>query len=129
MPEDEGDLYAGLPENHCARFDGIPGLVWYSSVRKVKGVDLRIGDWLDTLDHRGARCIYGIWTGDIATPDLANAMVKSKAAGPESLVRTVMFGFGDHETIRCDVEYVVVDPDSQVTPCGDPVLQPEWPEQ
>jgi hypothetical protein len=118
-----------LPWNHCARFDGIPGMVWYSEVRKVRGDQLQVGDWLDSLDHRGARCIYGIWFGEIAAADLAEAMVQidDPGPGPGSPVRTVMFSVGDTETVRVDVEYDVVDPDSQVTPDGTPVVM-DWPQ-
>lgn len=120
--EDEEDIYAGLPWNHCARFDGIPGMVWYSDVRKVRGDQLRIGDWLDTLDHHGARCIYGMWVGEVHPDDLSETMVQTDAPGPDAPLRTVMFGCGDTETIRADVEYDVVDPASQVTPDGTPVV-------
>lgn len=128
-PDDEEDIYEGLPWNHCARFDGHPGMVWYAVVRKVHGDQLQIGDWLDTLDHHGARSIHGIWVGDIDTPELADAMVQVNAPRPESPVRTVMFGCGDTETIRCDVEYDVVDPASQVTPDGTPVVIPPRPQR
>lgn len=81
------------------RFDGIPGLMWYATSDKVRGSDLKAGDWLDSLDHRGARMIYEV------------------ADGSEG-VRTVWFSGGgdDCETIRADVLYDVVDPDSQVAP-------------
>lgn len=113
-PDDEEDVYAGLPANHHARFTGHPGLVWYSRIRKVRGADLNVGDWLDSLDHRGARSIHGI-----------------RVATPGSGFREVHFGGGwtvysdgssDTETVRDDVEYDVVDPDSQVTPTGEPVV-------
>lgn len=119
---DEEDIYAGLPWNHHARFCGHPGMVWYATSRKVRGDQLKIGDWLDSLDHCGARAIYGMWAGDINTPDLADAMVKTGAPKPGNPIRTVMFGCGDTETIRLDVEYDVVDPNSQVTPDGTPVV-------
>ncbi len=122
-PEDGEDIYAGLPWNHAARFDGHPGMVWYAAVRKVRGDQLQIGDWLDTLDHRGARAICGLWAGQIDTPDLADTMIDT-AGHPEAggTLRTVMFSAGDTELVRCDVEYDVVDPHSQVTPDGSPVV-------
>jgi hypothetical protein len=90
---------------YTADFDGIPGMVWYSRARKVRGADLRLGDWLDSLDHRGARMIYGIsWTD------------------PESPVRTVTFSFDDTELVHANVEYDVVDPDSRVAPDGTPLV-------
>lgn len=113
---DTEDIHAGLPWNHCARFDGIPGMVWFSNTRKVRGDQLQVGDWLDSLDHRGARSIYGI-----------------RVAEPGSGFREVCFsggwevyddGSSDTETVRDDVEYDVVDPKSQVTPDGTPVV--EW---
>jgi hypothetical protein len=81
------------------RYDGIPGLMWYASVRKVPGGELHVGDWLDSLDHRGARMIYAVLD---ARPGY----------------RTVYFSeLGDDcEIVRADVEYDVVDPDSQVAP-------------
>lgn len=116
-PADGEDIYAGLPWNHAARFDGHPGMVWYATVRQVPGDQLRISDWLDSLDHRGARAIHGIladeigaWDPDGPTPSLT------------SNLRTVLFSAGDAETVRCDVEYDVVDPNSQVTPDGSPVV-------
>lgn len=124
---DDEDIHAGTPWNYCGRFDGIPGMVWYSSVRKVRGGDLRIGDALDSLDHRGARTIYGIWCGEVDPDDLTTAMPTLDAPGPDSPVRTVMFSFGDVETVRVDVEYDVVDMDTQVTPDGTPVVMPERP--
>jgi hypothetical protein len=97
------------------RFDGIPGLVWYATVRKVRGTDLQVGDWLDSLDHRGARMIYGIWFGD--NPD-AHEHHYTDDRSPH---RTAMFCGGDTEVVRVDVEYDVVDPDSQVAPDGSPL--------
>lgn len=99
------------PLLYPGRFDGIPGLVWYSRVRKVRGADLQLGDWLDSLDHRGARMIYGIsWT-------------------PGSKRGTVTFG-GDDDTeeVHAEVVYDVVDPDSQVAPDGTPLVQGWGPE-
>jgi hypothetical protein len=98
------DVHAGLPWNHCGRLDGHPGMVWYSSVRKTLGGDLKVGDWLDSLDHRGARMICAV-----------------RDDGPDSPVLTVVFSAGDTEQVRRDVDYDVVDPRSQVTPDGTPV--------
>jgi hypothetical protein len=87
---------------------GIPGLMWYATVTPTRGSDLKLGDWLDSLDHRGARAIQGI-----------------RVAVPGSGFRKVHFGGGwkvypdgssDTETIRDDVMYDVVDPNSQVAP-------------
>lgn len=104
---DGQDIYAGLPWNHSARCDGIPGMVWYSTVHKTRGDQLQVGDWLDSLDHRGARAIFQIQ--DNAT---------------DATVRIVKFSdiAGDAETVRRDVEYDVVDPRSQVTPDGTPTV-------
>lgn len=84
--------------------DGHPGLNWYTRVEKVHGRDLRPGQWLDSLDHSGARTIHHI-------SDLT--------AGR----RLVWFSDidGDSEQVRADVEYDVVDPASQVDPDGTPV--------
>ncbi|MET0415019.1 MAG: hypothetical protein ABW022_03230 [Actinoplanes sp.] len=82
------------------RFDGISGLVWYADVTKTYGRDLKQGDWLDSLDHRGARQIY-------ETP---------RPVGGGSI--EVTLSFGDTELVRADVEYDVVNPDSQVQPDG-----------
>lgn len=84
------------------RFDGIPGLVWYAKVTPTRGDELKVGDWLDSLDHRGARSIY-----------------EFRAIGGGS--RDAVFSFGDAETVRDDVMYDVVDPDSQVQPDGSPL--------
>jgi len=112
-PDDGQDIHAGLPWNHSGRLDGHSGMVWYSAVRKVPGDRLQVGDWLDSLDHRGARAICGIRAGGTAASDLPEL---------DGKVRTVVFSFGDTEIVRCDVEYDVVDPDSQVTPDGSPVV-------
>ncbi len=120
--DDKEDIYAGLPWNHCRRFDGHPGMVWFSGVRKVLGIDLQVGDCLDTLDHRGARTIYGVWPGEVEPEDLTEVMVGVDAPDPDSPVRTVMFGGGDVETVHVDVEYDVVDLSTQVTPDGTPVV-------
>jgi hypothetical protein len=101
--------------NDPGRYDDIPGLVWYSRSRKVRGSDLALGDWLDSLDHRGARMIYGIWFGDSAEA------TSHHYTADESPVRTVMFCGGDTEAVRVDVECDVVDPDSQVQPDGSPL--------
>lgn len=102
------------------RFDGIPGLVWYASIHKVRGEDLKLGDWLDSLDHRGARMIYGLWLGAATTADLYEETLRTAvdidSGSPK--VMTVMFSCGDTEQLRPDVEYDVVDPESQVAPDG-----------
>lgn len=121
---DEEDIHAGLPWNHYARFCGYPGMVWYATSRRVRGDQLRVGDWLDTLDHCGARAIFGIFAGPApagrATPSVEHLRGLS-ALDFKSGVLTVMVGGGETETVRADVEYDVVDPDSQVTPDGTPV--------
>lgn len=121
---DDDDPYAGLPDTDYGRFCGHPGLVWYATVRKVKGADLKVGDWLDTLDHRGARRIFGIFAGpapaDLDTPPVERLRALRRS-DVDSGLRTVMVGGGETETVRVDVEYDVVDPDSQVTPDGTPV--------
>lgn len=103
-------------------FCGYPGLVWYAKARRVKGADLRIGDWLDTLDHRGARAVYGIFAG-AAPADMVDEQHLMGLTGHDldSDWLTVMVAGGEIETVRADVEYDVVDPDSQVTPDGTPV--------
>ena len=83
------------------RYDGIPGLVWYSDVRKMRGDELEPGMWLDSLDHSGARMICSI------DPDM-----------PQDQNRMVRFSCGDGEEVRKDVQYDVVDPSSQVAPDG-----------
>lgn len=85
-------------------FLGYPGMVWYSTVTPTRGDGLRVGDWLDSLDHCGARTIRNI----------------TDASGG---YRTVRFSDveGDSETIRDDVLYDVVDPTSVVAPDGTPI--------
>ena len=126
-PEGE-DPYAGLPWNHCARFDGQSGMVWYSRVDKVPGDRIKIGDWLDgTLDHRGARAVFGIWVGQVDPRELADTMADfSRQPDLDTMLRTVMFGSGDTATVRRDVIYDVVEPESQVTPDGTPIVT-AWP--
>lgn len=126
-PGDE-DIHTGLPWNHVARLDGLPGMVWYSCVRKVPGGRLKVGDWLDSLDHRGARMICAIHSGRSGTRRmgrLPRTLTRRREANGDLL--TVVFSFGDSETARRDVEYDVVDPASQVTPDGTPVVD-DWPE-
>lgn len=121
---EEEDPFAGTSDTYHGRFCGYPGLVWYSKVRKVQGTDLKIGDWLDTLDHRGARAIYGIFAGAApADTDMVDIDHLRRLTGRDidSGWLTVMVAGGETETIRADVEYDVVDPDSQVTPDGTPV--------
>jgi hypothetical protein len=89
---------------------GEPGLVWYSRVHKVYGSELRLGDWLDTLDHHGARMIYGIWYG------INKEASAVHCTADRSGFRTVMFSAGDTEVVSAYVQYDVVDPNSQVRP-------------
>lgn len=96
--------------NHVANFDGKPGMVWYAKSTPTYGHDLKLHDWLDSLDHRGARAIHGLSINTLKDTTI-----------------TVTFFGGDTETVRADVQYDVVDPDSQVTPDGTPVTT-EWPE-
>lgn len=97
MPTADDDPY------YHGHYSGHPGLNWYSRVTKTYGRDLQVGQWLDSLDHSGARTIHSITT-DLATPQL----------------RTVAFSDipGDCEVVRVDVEYDVVDPTSHVAPDG-----------
>lgn len=97
-----------IPANHSSNFCGHPGLVWYATVTPTLGAELRLGQWLDSLDHRGARMIFGLSMSKVDDPQ-----------------RTVTFFGGDSETVRADVKYDVVDPDSQVTPDGAPVTD-DW---
>lgn len=75
----------------------------YGKKTPVLGADLQIGMWLDSLGQRGARMIYGIRMTD-----------------PNSPTRELAFGgFGWsetrwEETVRGDVTYDVVDPDTLV---------------
>ncbi len=114
----EDALAAALKSDHRVatrdelpgRCDGIPGLVWYSRVTKTRGDRLKVGDWLDSLDHSGARSIHNI-----------------RVARPGSGFREVCFsggwavygdGSSDTETVRDDVMYDVVDPASICDPAG-----------
>lgn len=116
----EAALSAALKSDHTVatedevpgRLDGMPGLVWYSRVTPKRGDELQVGDWLDSLDHSGARSIYGV-----------------RVANPGSGFREVCFsggwrvyddGSSDTETVRDDVTYDVVDPDSICDPMGNP---------
>jgi hypothetical protein len=100
-------------------FDGIPGLVWYAEATPTLGADLKLGDWLDSLDHRGARSICGIWRGSAPRDELSAA--PCYAPDCDDPIITVMFFAGDTEQVRADVMYDVVNPDSQVTPDGSPL--------
>lgn len=102
------------PQTSPGRFDGIPGLVWYADVRKVRGSDLTLGMWLDSLDHRGARKVAGVWYGAADRPSTSIFCDEGGAV-------TAMFFGGDTETLRADVLYDVVDPASQVAPDGSPM--------
>lgn len=101
--------------DYIGRYDGEAGLVWYSKVRKVRGDQLQIGDWLDTLDHSGARKIHaiGVKPGDRGARYVA-------ASGWYFAIAANDPG-SDWERVRDDVEYDVVDPNSQVTPDGEPM--------
>lgn len=101
------------------RFCGIPGLVWYAEATPTLGADLKLGDWLDSLDHRGARSICGMWIGGVTREELGAAPFY--APDFNDPVITVMFGCGDTEQVRADVMYDVVNPDSQVAPDGGPL--------
>lgn len=104
------------PDRAPGRFDGIPGLVWYAESRKVRGADLKIGDWLDSLDRRGARKIVGLWLG--VAPDADDDTDWVPGIHADAKYRTAIFAGGDGETVRADVEYDVVNPESQVAPDG-----------
>lgn len=97
--------------SYIGRFDGIPGLVWYATVTPTRGDALKIGDWLDSLDHSGARSIYAIRKPDPSSD------AREVAFSPDG------FDFGDCEVVRDSVVYDVVDPDSQVDPMGVPVAE------
>lgn len=103
-----------IPWNYCGNFDGIPGMVWFSKVEKVYGADLQIGQCLDSLDHRGYRTIYGIY---VPQPGCGYRVVCFSQG-----FKVYDDGSSDTETVRDDVLYDVVDPDSQVTPDGTPVI-------
>lgn len=83
---------------------GHPGMVWYSKATPTRGDKLKVGDWLDSLDHCGARTIQHI----------------TDAVGG---YRTAWFSDieGDSETVRDDVMYDVVDPASVCAPDGTPI--------
>jgi hypothetical protein len=92
---------------------GEPGLVWYSMVEHKRGDELQIGDWLDTLDHRGARMIYAVAIkdrdGDRRYVGFSVWHYNLDVEDPGS----------DWEAVRDDVLYDVVDPDSICDPMGD----------
>lgn len=104
-------------DDYPGRFDGQAGQVWYSDVRQVRGSQLQIGDWLDTLDHRGARMIYavGVKPRDPGARYVAASgwYYDNAADDPGS----------DWERVRDDVLYDIVNPDSQVAPDGTPVSE------
>ena len=79
-------------------------MVWYSNVTPTRGDELQAGQWLDSLDHCGARTIHNI-------TDVAGGY------------RTVWFSdiAGDSEIVRDDVMYDVVDPSSVCAPDGTPI--------
>lgn len=96
------------------RYDGEPGLVWYSEVTKKYGDQLEIGDWLDSLDHSGACRIYAIGQ---------NADTGARYVGFSEWWRPYAADSRDSDwrMVRADVEYDVVNPDSQVQPDGSPL--------
>ena len=69
--------------------------VRYTKSKKVRGDQLKPGQWIDSLDHRGARQIKSIDKDD-----------------PSSRLRYIHFYFGGGESVRKDVKYDVVDPKS-----------------
>lgn len=71
--------------------------VRYTKSKKVRGDKLKPGDWVDSLDHCGARKIKSI--------DRDN---------PSSPLRYVRFYHGGGESVRKDVKYDVVNPNSIV---------------
>ena len=110
--------YGGTSNNYVGRFDGVPGLVWYATVTPTRGDELKIGDWLDSLDHSGARTIRGIL---VRVPGSGRRDVCFSADG----FTVFSDGSSDSETVRDDVLYDVVDPKSQVDPFGEPMNKPE----
>lgn len=106
-PQPESSVTA-MTTKRIGQLDGIPGLVWHANVRKVLGADLKVGDWLDTLDHSGARMICGV---ALPNDERGYPLMSSQS-------RVVMFSLADNELVRADVEYDVVDPNSQVAPDG-----------
>jgi hypothetical protein len=93
---------------------GYPGLVWYSRVTKTRGDQLKVGDALDSLDHRGARTIHEV---RIAEPGSGFRQVAFSPGGFEVFPD----GSSDSETVRDDVMYDVVDLDSVCAPDGTPI--------
>jgi hypothetical protein len=84
---------------------GIPGMNWYTRVTPTSGADLAVGDFLDSIDHRGCRPIHHI-------DDSADGRT-----------RRVWFSEfeGDSEMVCVGDVYDVVDPTSHVDPDGTPV--------
>lgn len=100
-------------------------MILYTEARKVKGRDLAIGDWLDSLGQRGARCIFGIVAGraplDGDTPTVEH-LKALRCPDIDGEYRTVLFGGGGSETIHVGVDYDVVNPDTMIEdPDPDPV--------
>jgi len=92
-----------------------PEVMRYTEVRTLLGRDLKLGDWLDSLDRCGARMIYGLWCGSASSSEVGETIRK---AVPDRDVITVMFSIGDTERIRAGVSYDVVDPDSLIEPAA-----------
>jgi hypothetical protein len=80
--------------------------VAYGSVTSVFGADLKIGMWLDSLDHGGARMICGLRIVGDEDSLLYQVAFGPLGVGPWDESKWV-------ETIRADVEYDVVDPDTE----------------
>lgn len=92
-------------------------MITYTDSRLVKGADLKIGDWLDTLDRGGARAIFGIFAGmgpDNRGTPTAERLQALRCNDINSGYRTIMVGGGETETVRVDVDYSVVNPDTMV---------------
>ena len=114
----EDALSAALKSDHKVatedempgRFCGMPGLVWYSEVIKKRGDELEVGGWLDSLDHHGACSIFGV-------------RVTEQGSGFREICFSggwTVYGDGssDTVTVRDDVMYDVVNPDSICDPMG-----------
>lgn len=92
-------------------------MIIYTEARKVKGRDLAIGDWLDSLGQGGARAIYGIIAGrgpaggDTPTVEHLTGL---RCHDLDGEYRTVLFGGGGSETVHIDVDYDVVNPDTMI---------------
>lgn len=85
-------------------------VVRYTESRQVLGADLTPGMWLDSLDHRGARMVWSV-----SFPGNYLKVVIEEPSGWDAF-RLVGFSDlpSDRETVRADLPYDVVDPDSMV---------------